>query len=572
MVLCNYMERINIRERRKKSKLSKKAVIFSVVLSLLAVIGYFYITQRELTKGAVKSIYTNRSNINYETFDIYLENIGENYSQEIRDDLLRIQFDGKNRFNFVERKERADFVIEYGTGQNTLYSEYLLPVGHMYWIKDSISIDDLRDGQYTVLLNEQSYNRYSSFLTNKYPEMKIERVGEVLEELTDESCNCIALLESRDLSKEYRLLKLDDRYYLDTFDAGIEISLQINPQEEELDADFVGNIVRKNIDINQEQFNEGTVAKVNMTGVTALARRVAKAMDTRNDYEYPARKIADFLSDADLTHTSNEISFVEGCSTYSGLRFCSRPESIAVLKAIGADVIELTGNHNNDFGSKYNTQTIEAYKEEGMAYFGGGLNSEDARKPYVTEIDGTSIAFLGYNYYDSVMGSPTALAGENRAGANSYSEEKMEEDIKNIRDSVDIVIVDFQFQECYSYPSGDVIYPVCYKPIRNQKETFRKAIDFGADIVVGTQAHQPQTYELYGEGVIYYGLGNLFFDQSMWIGTRQGMILTHYFKQGELIQTKITPTIYDSSLQVEVANKEDADLLLKLLRTARASL
>jgi hypothetical protein len=58
----------------------------------------------------------------------------------------------------------------------------------------------------------------------------------------------------------------------------------------------------------------------------------------------------------------------------------------------------------------------------------------------------------------------------------------------------------------------------------------------------------------------------------MWIGTRQGMILTHYFREGELIQTKITPTIYDSSLQVEVATEDDAELLLDLLDTARGSL
>jgi poly-gamma-glutamate capsule biosynthesis protein CapA/YwtB (metallophosphatase superfamily) len=148
----------------------------------------------------------------------------------------------------------------------------------------------------------------------------------------------------------------------------------------------------------------------------------------------------------------------------------------------------------------------------------------------------------------------------------------MKEDIESIKDKVDIVIVDFQYQECYSYPSFDVIYPYCYKPIGSQSSVFRKAVDYGADIIVGTQAHQPQTYELYEDGVIFYGLGNLFFDQSMWIGTRQGIILTHYFKGGELIQTKITPTIYDSDLQVEIASEDDADLLLELLKEARASL
>jgi poly-gamma-glutamate synthesis protein (capsule biosynthesis protein) len=255
------------------------------------------------------------------------------------------------------------------------------------------------------------------------------------------------------------------------------------------------------------------------------------------------------------------------------MRFCAPPESIETLKAIGLDIVELTGNHNNDFGSEHNTQTIERYKEEGIEYFGGGLNTEDASKAYITEVDGTKLAFLGYNYFDSIVSrNSTPLAGTNKAGANAYSESKMKQDIISLRDTVDIVIVDIQFQECYSYPSSDVIYPKCYKPIINQKDVFRKAVDFGADIVVGTQAHQPQTYELYKDGIIFYGLGNLFFDQSMWIGTRHGIVLTHYFVDGELIQTKITPTIYDSSLQTQIANNDDAELLLELLKTARNSL
>ena len=42
------------------------------------------------------------------------------------------------------------------------------------------------------------------------------------------------------------------------------------------------------------------------------------------------------------------------------------------------DIVELTGNHNNDYGAKYSASTIETYKELGWDYFGGGLDLEDA--------------------------------------------------------------------------------------------------------------------------------------------------------------------------------------------------
>jgi poly-gamma-glutamate capsule biosynthesis protein CapA/YwtB (metallophosphatase superfamily) len=576
MGICYYVNdvrSINISKNEQKSKVKKSTYFLSIFLALLITFLYLLITDKALTVNAVEFLFSSKREIKYETFDLYLDSIGQAYEEEIKGSLEKVQFNEKKRFNFVDNQKDADIVIQYGTGEKIIYSEYLLPVGHLYWIKDSVTSNELTNGEYTILLEENLYNLYSTFLTNSYENIDIQKAENLEQDIKDEDCGCVGLIKDSDLNKEYKLLKVDDKYYLDTFDAGIEISLTASLENNDIDIDFVTQIINTNLDFVNTNFNENSIAKVNMTGVTALARRVAQAMDLRNNYDYPAEKIAKFLSDADLTHISNEISFVEGCSTYSGLRFCSNPKAIAVLKAIGVDLIELTGNHNNDFGSRYNTQTIETYKEEGWGYFGGGLDSEDASDPYIAEIDGTKIAFLGYNYYDSVVsGNSNPLAGEDSAGANSYSDEKVKEDIESVRDNVDIVIVDFQYQECYSYPSSDVIYPKCYKPIGSQSTVFRKVVDYGADIVIGTQAHQPQTYEIYNDGLIFYGLGNLFFDQSRWIGTRQGMVLTHYFKDGDLIQTKITPTIYDSDLQTEIADPDDAQLLLQLLSTARESL
>lgn len=552
----------------------KKPIYISIIISIITLFIYFLVADKQLTLSALRSVMiSNRRSIVYNTFDLYLEGLGDEYSEKIKEDLNKVKYDDIKRFNFVSDKNIADIVIKFSTEGNSIFSEYLLPVGHIYWIRDSLSSSELLDGEYEILLTEELYEKYGDFLNVIYPKLEIRGVDDLLEDLEDEECGCVGLITNNQLEIGYKLLKFDNKYYLDTFDCGIEIPLVAVSQNDDINIEFVNRIIRNNFDFRDNSFDANSVAKINMTGVTAMARRVAQAMVSRNDFDYPAEKIASFLTDADLTHTSNEISFVPGCSTYSGLRFCSRPESIETLKAIGADLIELTGNHNNDFGSTYNTETIEVYKEEGMGYFGGGLNSEDAARPFIKEIDGTSIGFLGYNYYDAIVaGGTNALAGANKAGANPYSENRMKEDIEDLKERVDVVIVDFQFQECYSYPSGDVIYPICYKPINNQASTFRKAIDYGADIVVGTQAHQPQTYELYNDGVIFYGLGNLFFDQSMWIGTRQGIILTHYFIGGQLIQTKITPTMYDSSLQVEVANQEEGRLLLDLLKTARRSL
>ena len=69
----------------------------------------------------------------------------------------------------------------------------------------------------------------------------------------------------------------------------------------------------------------------------------------------------------------------------------------------------------------------------GWDYFGGGLDLEDAGKILYKEVNGTKIAFLGYNYYDSVLNNPGPLAGANKSGANPYSEEKLKRDIEEAK-------------------------------------------------------------------------------------------------------------------------------------------
>ena len=85
-------------------------------------------------------------------------------------------------------------------------------------------------------------------------------------------------------------------------------------------------------------------------------------------------------------------------------------------------------------------------------------------------------------------------------------------------------------------------------------------------MVVGTSAHQPQTYELYQNKPIYYGLGNLFFDQIYWPDTTRSLILTHYFKNDKLLQTRISPTIYDNTFKPRLLDStETQNFLARLL-------
>lgn len=365
-----------------------------------------------------------------------------------------------------------------------------------------------------------------------------------------------ALAPLSQLSPELKLLRLDDAYYLDSFTSGGLFRQAVFSGENAAALD--------GLKLNSLPGKDGTL-KVNQTGVTALTRLMQRKLPSVGP-TYFSEKIGSFLADADITHVSNEVSFRTGCQ-YSNVSFCSPPEFIETLKASGVDLVELTGNHNNDNGSTYNTDSINLYHGLGWHTFGGGLNAEEARKPYIADQKGSKVAFIGYNMADG-PGSG-AIAGTTTAGANLYTEDKAREDIAAAKAAGQFVIVDIQYAECQAYPAGYIEFPECDRPIGGQQEAFRKMIDLGADMVIGSSAHQPQTYEFYKDKPIYYGLGNLYFEQVQWPGTERGIVLTHYFQGGKLVQTKLSPTVYDRDFQTRLMDTDEAKYLLGRLNAAR---
>jgi poly-gamma-glutamate synthesis protein (capsule biosynthesis protein) len=239
-----------------------------------------------------------------------------------------------------------------------------------------------------------------------------------------------------------------------------------------------------------------------MTGVTALVRATARTMEVKG-VTYPGRDIRDTMREADIAHISNEIPFYTGCDypnpSRTKLVFCSDPRYIDLITDMGADVIELTGNHFGDYGAKATLETLAIYKEKGLPYFGGGADLADSLKPALLENHGNKIAFIGCNRPD-VGSFPTAT--DSRPGAAPCDFDYLPAKISELRDQGYVVIATFQWNESYDP-----------RPHPAQKHDFRLLAEAGASVVSGSQAHLSQTMEFDGDSFLHYGLGNLFFDQ-----------------------------------------------------------
>ena len=292
-----------------------------------------------------------------------------------------------------------------------------------------------------------------------------------------------------------------------------------------------------------------------LTGVTAMVRGTAYLME-QNGLTYPALEIGHILREADITHISNEIPFTASCPTpfmdphnESRLVFCSKPAYIALLEAVGTNVVELTGDHFRDWGAEAMLKTIEMYEQRGWGYYGGGKNLADGQKPFLIEHNGNRIAFLGCNAKPAGYASAT----EDQPGAVSCDMQFMAEKIQEVKNEGYLPIVTFQHIEYYSYKASPIL-----------EKDFRAVADAGAVIVSGSQAHQPHAIEFYQNAFLHYGLGNLFFDQFYeGLPQRQAFIDRHVIYDGKHISTELITILFVDMARTRLMTPEERDFLLR---------
>lgn len=304
------------------------------------------------------------------------------------------------------------------------------------------------------------------------------------------------------------------------------------------------------------------MAIVAMTGVTALVRGTAVRMEEKG-ITYPAEKIRDWLTTADITHISNEVSFWENCpppSFSSGVVMCSDPRYMELLRYVGTDVIELTGNHLWDYGYQRLIPTIEMYEQEGWGYFGGGRDLADALKPLTMTVNGNRIAFVGCNYFGANWATER-LPGSAPCSPNDPKDLTYQiETIRQLKAEGYNVIATLQYEEYYFYQSTP-----------QQRRDFAALREAGAVVVNGSQGHHVQGFDVNANGFIHWGTGNIFFgDQTFSRGALTTMVDRHVFYDNRYLGADLrTAFIEDLSQPRPMTPEERAELLTTLFEVSR---
>ncbi len=365
-----------------------------------------------------------------------------------------------------------------------------------------------------------------------------------------------ALLPFEALEPRWKVLAVDGQSPLRvdfdpaTYALAVPISLEGDPRSVEITLTLYGPVSGAPL-VPQGNRDPGKLTVLAMTGVTALVRATAFTMEQRG-VKYPARDVGEWLRSADITHISNEVPFAKQCPypdpVQPGMRFCSDARYIDLLEEVGTDVVELTGDHFQDWGEDAMLYTLELYRQRGWLYYGGGEDLQDGRKPAIIEHNGNRLAFIGCNG----KGGSFAQAGRNHPGAVTCDFDYMQAEIGRLRSEGYLVVATFQHFEYYTY-----------KAQPDQVRDFRRLAQAGAVVVSGSQAHQPQAFEFEEGALIHYGLGNMFFDQlDVSPATRQAFVDRHIFYNGRYIGAELLTMVFvDYARPRPMTDGERNDLL-----------
>lgn len=207
--------------------------------------------------------------------------------------------------------------------------------------------------------------------------------------------------------------------------------------------------------------------------------------------------IASELSSADFAMVNLETPVTtRGTPEPKEFHFRAPATAYQAVKAAGIDLVTLANNHTLDYGRVGLTDTINYAKAAGMPYVGVGENAADAYRPWVTEIKGVRIAFLGFSQITEL--ASTWAAEDDRSGiAMAFDTKRALAAVKAARAEADVVVVFNHWGQEYNQ---------C--PISPQTTFARQLANAGADIIIGAHVHVLQGSGWLGHTFVAYGMSN----------------------------------------------------------------
>ncbi|MBQ1251506.1 MAG: CapA family protein [Firmicutes bacterium] len=222
-----------------------------------------------------------------------------------------------------------------------------------------------------------------------------------------------------------------------------------------------------------------------------------------NGYDFDAlyEGVAEVTQDADIAFINQETPVATAIAEPSSYPMFNTPsECVTDLHEIGFNVFNIASNHTLDKGADGVKATIDFMESvPDSLYVGAYYNQEEMEKLHSIEVNGVTVAFLGF----TEMTNGLVLSEDSELEFTYTSNEaEMQSLIESANQQADVVIVSVHWGQENVYAALD-----------SQKSLGQKFADWGADMVIGHHPHVLEEIETItsadGRKVpVIYSLGN----------------------------------------------------------------
>ena len=281
------------------------------------------------------------------------------------------------------------------------------------------------------------------------------------------------------------------------------------------------------------------------------AQRLAggKGYDFKPIIEYVKEKVKNY----DLAYYNQEtvLGGTElGVSDYP--TFNSPQEAGDAMIDAGFNIVSLATNHTMDRGEKAVLSSIEYWKkQDGVLAVGTYESEEDRNTIQIREKNGIKYAILNYTYGTNGMPVPKGkeylvnvwptdlnINDPSRDAEYQKYKEQVKNDIKQVRDKVDVLMVAMHWGVEYTH-----------NPTAYQIDSAKFLAENDVDIVIGAHPHVIQPVTWIDDTLVIYSLGN-FVSAQLQDQNYNKMV-------GLMTSVKITKTTKGNDVKITIDNVEN---------------
>jgi len=237
---------------------------------------------------------------------------------------------------------------------------------------------------------------------------------------------------------------------------------------------------------------------------------------------------AEILKQADLCFAQLETTISERGAAVPNAKLAMRapPAMAPAAKTAGIDVVSFAGNHCLDYGYDAFADTLQYAADAGLAVCGAGKDLAAARRPALVDAAGSKVAVFaassilpeGYaaetdragcaplrahTAYQQIEPDQPGTAARIRTFADRDDLEALLEGIRAAREQAHRVLLSVHWG-IHMVPASIADYQI---------EIAHRAIDAGADAILGHHPHLLKGVEFYRGRPIFYSLGNFAIEQ-----------------------------------------------------------